>query len=147
MFYLDSVFSRVEAVPPSEAEYLDREREAALKQHSSPRLDLVLNRPFYNANEVQKSYKELRRSLEVAEHSQDIVALSINLSQALSEYTPLSDAMHAYVDFDSHRQPPIFLTTSDAWMRTVETLTSTRNEVLGVLQCALRQISGREPQK
>lgn len=147
MFDLDSVFSRVEAVPPSEAEYLDREEKAALEQNSSPRFDLVFNRPYYNANKVQKSYKELRGSLEEAERSQDIIAQSISLSRALSEYTPLSDAMHAYIDFDNHRQPPIFLTTSDVWMRTTETLTGTRYQVLRVLQCALRQISGREPQK
>jgi hypothetical protein len=75
-----------------------------------------------------------------------LVDQSISFARVLYDYASLTNNMSDYMNFDSHRQPPIFVSIG-AVAETVRTLEFTRLRVLLALECAILQIGGREPQK
>ncbi len=80
---------QIETVPPSDAEYIDREEKAALHQRNMGRWQLVFTHPFYHPRQVQKHFAVITTALAAAKKATLIGNQVMHLANALSAFSLL----------------------------------------------------------
>lgn len=137
---LSRVVSRIESVPPSEAEYIEREESAALTQDSKERFRIVLGNKFYHPLQVHKHFKVIFENLKAAQVASANADRIVFLGVVLSRYSEFASAINDYQDFDARRKS---ILTSDDRRDISFTLTSQKHFILVSLQCSARQMKER----
>jgi len=133
--------AKIETVPPDTAAYIDREKDAAMKQHNRARFNLVLNNPFYKAHQVQTHYKVVQENLEAARTAKKVADQIVYLSVVISRYGDLAEALSAYYDYDASR--PQRVLGSEGIQDVSFAVAFSKSAFLETLQCGVRQM--REP--
>lgn len=133
--------AKIETVPPDTAAYIEREKDAAMKQRNKGRFNLVFNNPYYKANEVQRHYKVVQENLEAARTAGKVADQVVYLSVVISRYGDLAEALSAYYDFDAAR--PQRILGSEGVQDVSFAVSFSKSTFLQTLQCGVRQM--REP--
>jgi hypothetical protein len=97
----------IEAVPPSESEYLTKEKDDALENLNMRRLDLLLNREYYYPNELNKSIVNLNSAMKGIFVSGKLSDQALMMTDALDKATLASVAFDSYFSFDKKRKPSV----------------------------------------
>ncbi len=136
-----AIVAQIETVPPSDADYIDREQEAAIQQDNRARYELVYAHRFFPARQVQKHYAVISENLAAAKSARLVGDQAVYLSVVLSRYQDLGEALTSYYDVDSKRRNPVL--TSNARREIAFDVSLAKQAILSALQCGVRQM--REP--
>jgi hypothetical protein len=107
---LSVIDSQIEAVPPDEVTYLDREYREAGSSGNAARLSLVYQRPYFHAWRVHDSVDMIRGNLtKVGQATIDTPPVSTikHAALAVSDVPLAVDAFGDYTRFDQARRPRV----------------------------------------
>lgn len=138
---LAGITSRFEAVPPSEADYLDREERAALDAGNRARFNIVAANRFYRAYQIAKADREMKANLVAAAKDLKMKERVMLLSATLSKQIDLVEAVGEYMVQDQLLARPI--QTGGAAREISYDLVILRSNILRNLQCTVQLM--REP--
>jgi hypothetical protein len=137
---LTRAISKIESVPPADAEYIERESQSALRQNSQERYRLVLSNRFYHPHQIHKHFKIAADNLVAAQNATTNADRVVYLSVVLSRFSDLSVALSDYQDFDLKRKS--ILSQADR-QDLAFTMEAQKYFILEGLQCSARQMRDR----
>ncbi len=106
----ESIADFVEAVPPSEAEYIRNEERAAFDKGNEARFELVFSNQFYHALHVRDGVDEATGYISAAisgRYSGTVDGQVSALIDALQVAGALTSSVSEYIDFDARRPQPV----------------------------------------
>lgn len=99
--------NKIEAVPPSESEYIDKEFNSAMEDGNVQRRILVISRPFYHTHELRKSLEEFNGSISLSVYSKNVKQQAVSYASALSALSDIRINFDNYYGIDQRRSPPV----------------------------------------
>jgi len=133
-----NILSGIETVPPDEAQYIDREIDAALKQGNyNARYDLVSKRPYFHAHQVHKRSEVVVAHLE----KEKAESQAHKLIEAWDAFRGLEQAVSDYISFDSKRSNRM-LSNADA-MKLRFNMKKSKSLLVYALRCFVSEMQDK----
>ena len=105
---IETIVSRIETVPPNDAEWLKTELDETLRQGNDARFKLLIKHQYYPAFEVHKTMHKFQEALKIFRSmTYSNREQALGLVESLSIIADLQGALDSYIDRDLSRASPV----------------------------------------